>query len=93
MSTSGPRRLTLEDALRCSTARRAAMNSQPTSCAAFPPEFETATQTRSRVNLDQAAGPLTGDNLAPDSPTNGQARRRRPAGDISELANRPVVEA
>ena len=71
----------------------AAVNDQPTACAACRPEFETATQTLSRVNLDHAAGPRTGDNLALDSASNSLARWRRPAGDISELANRPVAEA
>ena len=35
----------------------AAVNGQSTSCAAFRPKFVTATQTQSRVNLDQTAGP------------------------------------
>ena len=71
----------------------AAVNGQSTPCAACRPEFESATQTRSRANLDQAAGPRTVDNLALNSATNSPARWRRPAGDISDRETRPVAEA
>ena len=71
----------------------AAVNSQPTPCAACRPEFETETPTRSRVNNDQTAGPGIDDNLAPNSTTNSPARWRRPAGDTSDRETRPVAEA
>ena len=63
------------------------------SCAAWRPEFPTATQGRSRVNLDQTAGPGFGDNLAPNSTSKGQTRWQRPAGDTFAFANRPEAEA
>ena len=62
-------------------------------CAAFRPEIKTTTLTRSRVNLDPTAGPGIGDDLAPNSLTDGPARRRRPAGDTSDVDDRPVAEA
>jgi len=71
----------------------AAANGRPTSCAAFQPEIKTSTQTRSRVNFDQTAGPGIDDNLALDSPMNRQTPRRRPAGDTSDVDDRPVAEA
>ena len=97
--TSGPRRLRSSsrpqrrDSLTRTPVGGAAANGRPTLCAAFRPGFKTVTQSQSRVNLDQTAGPYTDDNLALGSPTNGRARWRRPAGDISDRETSLVAEA
>ena len=97
--TSGPRRLRSSsrpqrrDSLTRTPVGGAAANGRPTLCAAFRPGFKTVTQSQSRVNLDQTAGPRTGDNLAPDSTRNSPATRRRPAVATSDGSLRPVAEA
>ena len=71
----------------------AAVNNQPTSCAACRPECNTPTQSQSRVNLDQTAGPGIDDTLATNSLTDGPTLRRRPADDMSDRETRPEAEA
>ena len=97
--TSGPRRLRSSswpprrDSLTRTPVGGAAANGRPTLCAAFRPGFKTVTQSQSRVNLDQAAGPRTGNNLALNSTRNGSATRRWPAVATSDGSLRPVAEA